>query len=187
MEDREDRRDLSRGILTTQIIAAALLTGLLAFAGIALMLVQQQGRGLNPPAGPPIESWVALGFFVAALVLWAVLPRWVARAQVARVAAGTWTPNPRLAASANATDAVKLLAVFQSRTVMASALLEAPGFFAGIAYLLEGQPFALGVVGAAVLLMWASFPTRGRIERWLEAQQAQVDAMRQTGDLPGAT
>jgi hypothetical protein len=123
-----------------------------------------------------------------AVGMWAVLPAWTARAQVARVAAGTWTYGPGAAdGGAYATDADKLLAVFQSRCVMASALLEGPGFFAGIAYLLEGQPFALGVTAAAVLLMLATFPTRGRVERWLEVQQARVDEMRQTGDLPGAT
>ena len=51
-------------VRTAQIVAAALLNGVLIFAGIAVFLVQQRGKGLSPPTGMPVISYAAVALFV---------------------------------------------------------------------------------------------------------------------------
>ena len=54
----------SARVRTAQIVAAALLSGVLIFAGIAVFLVQQRGKGLSPPTGMPVISYAAVALFV---------------------------------------------------------------------------------------------------------------------------
>jgi hypothetical protein len=49
-----------------------------------------------------------------------------------------------------------------------------------IAYLVEGQPVALGVVFVAVVLVILSFPAEGRVRTWLEQQTDRLAELRQT-------
>jgi hypothetical protein len=62
------------------------------------------------------------------------------------------------------------------------ALLEGAAFFAGTAYMTERQLFILGVIAGSLVIMAASFPTRRRIEDWLENRLARINEMRQFGD-----
>ena len=101
-----------------------------------------------------------------------------------KIAAGTWTATSEPAAppaAFAATDGGKLLAVFQTRSIIAGALLEGPAFLAGVAYMTERQAAALGIVACAVLLMLITFPTHGRVQAWLEKQQQSIDTTRQFG------
>ncbi|HEX3871020.1 MAG TPA: hypothetical protein VHV77_11320, partial [Pirellulales bacterium] len=81
-------------------------------------------------------------------------------------------------ATAFSTDASKLLAVRQVSTIISMALLEGSAFFGCAAYMLESQPWALGVVAAALLLMLVHFPTEGRLRTWLQWQTEELEEMR---------
>jgi len=54
----------SARVRTAQIVAVALLNGVLIFAGVAVFLVQQRGKGLSPPTGMPVISYAAVALFV---------------------------------------------------------------------------------------------------------------------------
>jgi hypothetical protein len=165
-----------------QIVTVAMVMGALTFLAIALfiVLVQNQGRGMAPPAGLPLISLLAAGFLVGQALMSFVLPAAVARSTLRRIAAGTWKPAP--GAEVPATDAGKLLALYQTVLIVGLALLEGACFFGGIAYLLEGPPFAAGVVVVGLLLMLARFPTESRVRHWLEDQKEQLaQARREIG------
>jgi hypothetical protein len=173
----------SARVRAAQIVAAALLAGVLVFAGIAVSLVQQRGRGFSPPDGMPVISYAAVTLFAFQLAVWRFLPDQLANNQVGKIARGTWMPGPGVPATVFATDSAKLLSVFQTKTLVANALLEAVALLGCVAHLLEGQRLALGVVGGAVLLMLVTFPTRANIAQWLAERQARIDEIRQSGDL----
>ncbi len=173
----------SARVRTAQIVASALLNGALIFAGIAVFLVQQRGKGLSPPTGMPVISYAAVALFVLELALWRFLPDQIANNQVGKIARGAWTPGPGAPATVFATDTDKLLSVFQTKTLVANALLEAVALLGCAAYMLEGQLFVLAVVGGAVVLMLVTFPTRANLAQWLAERQARIDEIRQSGNL----
>jgi hypothetical protein len=184
MDETEDVEALvGPRVRVLQIIAAALILGVLIFLVVAVVIVQQRGGGLGQQADPPFVSYVALGFFAVALLVCTFVPALAVGGQVRRVAAGTWQPPQKVPATAYPSDAAKLLAVYQTRTVIAYALLEGPAFLGCIAYLSEAQTIALAVAAAAVLLMLLTFPTRLRANLWLLRQQALVDELRASGGL----
>jgi hypothetical protein len=161
-----------------QIVAAALVVGVIAFLAIVLYLVlaQKQG-GANPPPNLPLISLIAAGSLVVATVVSFALPAAIVRSTLRRIAAGTWKPEPGMAAQA--TDSDKLLALYQTTLIVGLALLEGACFFSCIAYLVEGQPFVLAVVAVGVGLMLVRFPTEGRVRRWLEDHKEQLARARQ--------
>jgi hypothetical protein len=132
----------------------------------------------------PILSYATFGVFATALLIWAIVPSRLADREVAKVAAGTWKAPTGQTTSPDAfrTDMAKLFAVLQTKIIIAGALLEGPAFMASAAYMIERQLPTLGVVACAVLLMLITFPTRKRVQRWLEKQQKYIDETRQFGE-----
>jgi hypothetical protein len=168
---------LSQRIRTMQLIAGALLMGVLSFLGVALFLVyvQQNGKGMVPPQGMSIYSLVALGMFAVCASLSIYLPRNMLESQTRRIAAGLWQPPPGQDASAYASQAAQLLAARQSTMIIGLALLEASAFMGILAFLIEGNPLALCMTAGAVVLMLFRFPLNGRIRAWLE-EQSEITA-----------
>jgi hypothetical protein len=72
-------------------------------------------------------------------------------------------------------DALSLLQVYQTRTIVSAAMFEGLAFFATIAYLVEGNPISLGVAVAMILGVAAHFPTPGRIIGWVDRQLEAVE------------
>jgi hypothetical protein len=169
-----------------QIIAGALLAGVVTLLALVLILVflQNQGAGLAPAGNMPILTMVAGFLFVIQAPLAFLLPRILIRSALRRVASGTWQIPPGAESASFNTDASKLLAVKQTSMILGLALLEGAAFLGCIAYLLEAQSIALGVVVVAVALMLMTFPTEPRVRAWLEQQFDQLAELRQQGDIP---
>lgn len=169
-----------------QIIAGALLLGVLTFLAIALFLVsgRPQGAAGGTADGLPVISVLAVMLLVVDAPLAFVVPSFLMRSAVRRIASGAWQAPPGSDPAAFASDAAKLLTVRQTALIIGLALLEGVAFFACIAYLLEAQPFVLAVVLVAVALMLVNFPTEGRVRAWLERQADLLAELRQQGDIP---
>jgi hypothetical protein len=182
---RVEDGDLRGRIRVMQIIAAAMLVGVLFFLGFVLFQVHVQNRGPNqtPPGQLPWISLLAVAMLAIQAPLALALPTIQARTAVRQIGAGTWRPQPGRDPSAYASDAGKLMAVRQTSMIIALALLEGVAFLGCIAYLLEAQPLALAVVAVCVVLMLLNFPTRGRVEAWLERQTAALEEMRLRGEV----
>ena len=76
----------------------------------------------------------------------------------------------------------KLASVYQTQLMLGAVLTEGPAFLALIAYLLEGSPLALGAALALLVALIARFPTRARLEHWIEQQVQWLIQERQFGD-----
>jgi hypothetical protein len=158
-----------------QIVAGALIGGVVIFAAIVLYLVDQNGpQGQVPAPGDlPILSIVALVMLGISVLLSLVLPNMILRGTMQRIAAGA----PM--ATQYAGDENRLLQARQKITIVACALLEPAGMMASIAYLLEGQSFALTTAAVVVAFMLFQFPTQGRVRAWLEHHLTLVLELRQ--------
>src|ERR1043165_9741616 len=163
-----------------RIVVSALMIGILSFLGIVIFLVQQREPNPNQQI---IISYIAIGFFAIILVSWWVVPDLMMNNSIERIAAGTWTAgtdrDDQGVSSRNfPTDASKLLVVYQVKTIVASGLLEGAAFFGCIAYLQEGQVYTLGVPGVVLALMALTFPTRDRVNQWVEMQERRIQEKR---------
>jgi hypothetical protein len=167
---------LDQRIRTMRIIIFALVNGVVIFMIIAIL--QRASGHFGEPRDTVLISSIALAVGVGLFVANLVVPNLVAagaRRQIARGQSPLVTPSPIPG------DVGALVAVFQTRLILAAALLEGGSFFLLIAYLIEGQIYTL--LGAIVLVVFLAlrFPTRTGVERWLEEQQELLRQDRMSG------
>jgi hypothetical protein len=169
--------DRIRGhVRTMQIICGALAAGVIAFLVVVLVL-----RGTpDPAAEPDVLTYVSIGFFLVILVVSMIVPRAILQSQLAQIARGTWKPPQQLPAGYDvSSESAKLLMAYQTHMIMRLAMLEGAGFFALVAYQVEGHWLSLGVAICALALLLSQFPTRGRLESWAEHARSKMQEMRQ--------
>ncbi len=161
-----------------QIIACALIAGVLSFAGVASFIVFGQAPaaqpGVQPPAaaqnGSEIIMYLAMAFAAGAVVMSFVMSKLVSAAGVKGVAKmardGTSTGSKELFG--------RLLGVAQTKMIIAMALVEGAAFFNLIAFIITKSLIAPAVVGALLCVMAIHFPTKFKLARWLEDQQRML-------------
>ncbi len=181
-ENEQDAQRLTIHLRVMRIIIGAMLMGVVSFLAIALFLASQ--RPLDPNRENLI-TLMALGGLAFAIIARFVAPRLVAANLIRQIAAGTWLPQRRagmeaeeVAAELYASDAAKLLAVNQTRTLIAAALLEGASFLGCLAYMVEGSIFALAVPLVGIVLLALTIPMSDRVIAWAETQQARISEMR---------
>ena len=160
---------------TMRIIAGALIAGVVSFGVIASFIVFGQAPvaqpGGPPPAAPQngseIIMYFAIAFAAVAVTMSFVVPNLVAAAQVKDIAKmaqdGTATGPKELFG--------RLLAVAQTKMIIALALVEGAAFFNLIAFIITKSLIPPAVVGVLLLVMAIHFPTKFKLARWLEDQQ----------------
>jgi hypothetical protein len=152
---------LEKQVRALQITIGALIGGALMLAGVAIVL-RQQGFQANFGA-LPIVSIVAVLQAVGSLT---------ARPLVLN--ASVRSARQKIALSGTDSDAV-WAPIFASRTIIGAALLEGAAFLFFIAYLLEGQWWALagGLAMVGLMAVW-HFPSQNKVEQWIAEQREAV-------------
>lgn len=159
-----------------QIIVGALVSGVVVFLVVVLAL---GATGRQPEGGTaPLLSYVSVGLVVVAVVARAALVAGLNAQGRKHIVAGKWRDGSGATAAPgwrelfeNEGDIGRLLALYQSQTVIGAAVLEAAGLFGCVAYLIEGGWFGPGAAVVIVGLMLAlQFPTRASAAAWLSAQ-----------------
>lgn len=156
---------------TIQIIAGALIAGVVMFLGVSIAIASTSGGGRGPG---DLLRWVAVAFAATALPLSFLIPKWMTDQNRRSIAAGTWAPPAganRNAPPMPESDAGKLASVYMTQFIVGAALNEAPAFLACIAYLIGKDPIALGLASLLLGALIVRFPTRARIASWIEEQQ----------------
>jgi hypothetical protein len=175
MSDADFPESLLPRLRTAQILATALILGLVAFVVIILFL-----RTANPKPPPPLPiiTYVAVFFVAICLMASVFVPNLILanfRKQIARgkqpSTSAAWPPPPE--------DAALWLNLYQTALIIGLALLEGSAYFQLIAYQLESQPISLGVAGGLLLCMMLRFPTRAGVWRWIENQRELVEREKQ--------
>ena len=143
-----------------QIVVFALISGVVVFAVIAAIL--SHGK----PPGDPFLAYIARGFAVLMIVLRSVIPRVIVASQAQQLTAGLNVENDE-----DVNDVVtRLCGAYQSRVIMENAMLEGAAFFNLIAYMQATHTWSLGVAAALLAIMAIAFPTRGKVEAWVNEQ-----------------
>jgi hypothetical protein len=114
------------------------------------------GAATQPPTGTTL-SLIAAVFAMAMLAAHVVVPSLVAR-----------PAKPQRAED----DGAGLCGIYQTRMIIGLALLEGAAFFNLVACLVEHNWWSLVIAGCLVVWMLALFPTRTRVEQWIENQRA---------------
>jgi choline-glycine betaine transporter len=173
-------------VRTMQIIIFVLTLGLVVFLGIVLFLREQPKPAPPQPAAKPAQalpvlSYAAIAFAVMAIPMSLLIPAVVVKNGRKQIAQGTWTPPVRTFPQGPFGNTVKLAAVYQTSLIIGAALNEGAAFFALITYMIEGLPAILGVAALLILGVAARFPTRARLERWIDAQKELLIQEQQAG------
>lgn len=152
---------------TMQIIAAALMAGVVMFLGVVLILSGQRVGGANPNP-VPVMSILPFGMLAACLIAMVVAGRSMQTAGLQRIAQVD-----------EESDLVQLLGLKQTILIVTLALFEGPALFGCIALLLERQLYVIAVPLVSLLGMTLNFPTRNGVRNWLETNARRVLELRQ--------
>lgn len=152
-----------QAVRTMQIIAGALMMGLMTFGCVTIVL-----NGSGEPKAPqqPLLTYMGAGLaLLLTLTRFAIVP-FITKSQISAL-----TKNRDASGDASEwKQRQPYFMAYQTGIIIGFAMLEGPGFFNLIAYLSEGQTLSLGVVAGLLLLMAATFPTRGKIDSWVDDQ-----------------
>jgi len=140
---------LATQIRVIQIVVGALIAGVLAFATVVIVT----GALQKAPQGHFL-SYISVGFGTLMAILHVLVPAFVERAGLANQPVGA--------------DPSMLCGVFFTRTIIAAALLEGAAMLSIAALLTEHHPWVLGVTAVMLVLLLMQFPSRTRVEHWLE-------------------
>lgn len=135
-----------------QIVAAALVMGVVIFAGVAVAT-----GALNEESDEMFLSLFGVGFALLMYVMHLIVPGIVARSAAAQL-------------SENADD-LAWCGVLQTKSIIGLAMLEGAAFLNIVACMVEHNWWSLAVAGTLAVLMLIQFPTRTRVEQWIETHK----------------
>lgn len=141
----------------TQIIAGALIMGVLCFAVVALQTAQ------NNQVPFAILSMVAAGLAAVALPLSFVLPAYLVANQ-----------KPILAETKEPELSLRLARIYQTRVIVRMCLLDVVAFANLVAHTMEKQMWTWGVVAVLLACMAISFPSQTQFEQWADEIRREV-------------
>lgn len=116
------------------------------------------------PVRQPAVAYILLAVTAVPLAAWALVPGAAARR------AGNEPP-----ATGGGSTAAWAMA-FQTRTLIAAALIESAVFLNVVAYLISQMILSAVVAGGLIVLLLGHFPTYSRAAQWIETQRATAGA-----------
>ncbi|MBC8351857.1 MAG: hypothetical protein H8E66_07700 [Planctomycetes bacterium] len=180
MTETPDAQHEVRGTLSTlRIIVISLVMGVSIFLGYALATASGDAEK------EPMLWTIMAGFAGMALLARAVVPGFVFSTIRRKISQGNWQPTSKNRGPVPKTDEGLLMAALQMKTILGCAILEAPGFANGYAYMTERQPASFAIALALILLIAAHFPLRFWLDGWLQRQIKWIEEDRQLRPASG--
>lgn len=152
-------RSFEAGVRGMQIIAAALMAGVLVFLGIVLVTTQGDVFGTHTPE---VVAILGAGFGVIAIVNHIVIPQIMASSQLRQIVANGFSELDTESKSD------QLLGVYRGKLIVALAMLEGAAFFNLIALMAEKNVLSLVVTFLLLGLMVFRFPSRDKVVFWVQ-------------------
>lgn len=148
-----------------QIIAVALMMGVLSFFGVVLVITEGDVFGQQ---GPALITTIAAVFAGMMIVAHAVIPSIIANAQL-RISNKNVEAGETLEARTSS-----IVNVYQVQLIIALALLEGAAFFNLIGLMIGKHFLSTLLVVALLLLMLLKFPTRTKVTWWVEDRMREL-------------
>jgi hypothetical protein len=170
------QRDQLKGVvLTMQIIVGALALGIVNFLLVIVFAIKPQAQ--QNPIGQSLMTYLAVAGAVLAVLASIFIPFLLAAPM--RKSALDASAGSKATGSKDETNIGPLAQMYQTQLIVRCALIEGAAFFSLVAYMLEGQTTALATAGVLLLILLAHFPTRSRLEAWIESELVVSEQMRQ--------
>jgi hypothetical protein len=167
----DQQRDyLGRRTLVMQIIAGALASSVVVFAVVTLVV--RQGE----PAESAVISYVAIPLTIACLVGSPIVASRIVGIARQSLVQGTLKPPPD-APTGNG-DVALLAGIYQTKLIIAAAMIEGAAFLNLVAYLLDGHVWTLAAAAVLLFILLMQFPTTGRVETWVSDELESLQQLR---------
>lgn len=154
-----DLEVLSPRVRIMQIIVTALTLGCTTV--LITMFFLRDAKAASPAT--PMLTYLGLTFGGLMILARLIVPGVIVAAA-----------RKQLASRSGVDEVQMLLGVYQIRMIVGAAPLEGAVFFLAVAYMLEGEPLALGVGAALTLVVAAHFPTTAGVAAWIADQQERM-------------
>ena len=177
MVGSSDLEALELHLARLRMVVFAMALGAVGFLAISFLVASRRAPLAEAEGGPlasmPI-SLIALAFAAIQLGASAVLPRLAVVRDLQRISEGSFrlsgpgaerTFGPLVERIG---DAGRLFALYQTRTLVASVLIEGAALFLAMAYLLERRPFTLAAAALLIGVLLLRLPTREGMRAWME-------------------
>ena len=169
MSDLSASQEFSARVRIMQMVLGSLVAGPAFFA--IIVAVMRQGRNFPAPA-TPIMTYIQIGFSVLCFIAQAFIPNLVVASGRRKIKTGTFPPTPVSTTAADLDNEERMLAtLYLTQLIVRAAFLEGGVFALLIAYLIEGELVGAVVAGLFWLRIVTLFPTRDRVECWIETQR----------------
>jgi hypothetical protein len=174
MNFSDDEKLVSERLPKMQIIQGAIVAGAIIYAIVAFAL--REGGVINGRAQEPIVSYACSALAVMSLIQFPFITRKMAKENRKKLLVELRSGDSAEMKTVN--DTAFLLASFQTQMIVGAAILEGATFGLIVAFLVDGTYWT--ILGALVLsgVNAFQFPTRARIERWLEEQRELIEQER---------
>lgn len=149
-----------------QIIAIALMMGVLSFLGIVLVVTKGEVFGQK---GPTLITSIAAVFAGMMVVAHVVVPSIIAKTHLRMLNGSDQTnssPENRIAS---------LVSVYQIRLIVGLALLEGAAFFNLVALMLGKHVLSTVMTAVLLCLMLLKFPTRTKVSWWVQDRMREFN------------
>lgn len=164
---------------TMQIIVGALCLGVLSFLIVVLVIGSAKPQDQD---SEPFLTYLAVGMAVGAIVVSIFLPSIILRSSPANTANPVVDDARLVGANGMASENIGRFAqLYQTQLIIRCAILEGAAFFCLVGYMIEQQMFGLVAAVVLLLVMLANFPTRSRVESWIDARLIEKEQLQQLG------
>ncbi len=154
---------LANSLKVSQIIAGALVMGVVFFLAIVLVIIRGDLAGL-PNAG--ILTTIATGFGVLMIVNHMILPSIVVRQMIGKAMEQTTSSDARIDRLGDA---------FRTQLIISIALLEGAAMFSLVTLIVEKNVAAMGMSILLIILMIVRFPTQTKLLWWVQDKLSQAN------------
>ncbi len=174
MNSSDDDKLVSERLPKMKIIQGSIVAGAIIYAVVAFAL--RQSGVVKGRAQQPIVSYACSVLAVMSLIQFPFITRKIAKENRKKLLAELRSGDS--AEMKGTSDTAFLLASYQTQMIVGAAILEGATFGLIIAFLVDGTYWT--ILGALVLsgVNAFQFPTRSRVERWLEEQRELIEQER---------
>ncbi|MFM7844837.1 MAG: hypothetical protein ACKPEY_11480 [Planctomycetota bacterium] len=170
MLDENDKQLIKLSVRALQIIVVALAVGVSAFTLYTIYSLSQQNGPVAEKEEAQAKSfpYLYLGFASMGFVMHLVLPRLVSRTSIIANIENYTAANQNPDNDSREILIQSLAGTYQTKTIVACAILESTAFLMSYAYMATKELIFLIVALTFIALILFRFPTVSRVANWIE-------------------